>query len=141
MDLISCNFFARTALMPPHCIQDYHSRPTTRSIFSPERLLTPPPSTLRSAFTFIDHYDVTDPDEPETAESSSSKSYRPILMLKPRGEVSRAYNLQVEMKVDDKQFTDVQGLISRLVPDHLETSLSFRQQSSADLDTIYEKVI
>ncbi|EDR03888.1 uncharacterized protein LACBIDRAFT_306508 [Laccaria bicolor S238N-H82] len=53
-----------------------------------------------------------DPDEPETAESSSSKSYHPILMLKPQGEVSRAYNLQVEMKVDDKQFADVQGLIS-----------------------------
>ena len=29
-------------------------------------------------------------------------------MLKPQGEVSRAYNLQVEMKVDDKQFTDIQ---------------------------------
>lgn len=97
--------------MPPHRIQRYHSRPTTRSIFSPERLLTPPPNTLRSALTFIDHYDVTDPDEPETAESSSSspKSYRPILMLKPRGEVSRAYNLQVEMKVDDKQFADIQA--------------------------------
>jgi len=47
-----------------------------------------------------------DLDEPEMAENS--QTYCPILMLKPWGEVSQAYNLQVEMKVDDKQFTDIQ---------------------------------
>jgi len=47
-----------------------------------------------------------DLDKPETAENS--QTYRPILMLKPGGEVSRAYNLQVEMKVNNKQFADIQ---------------------------------
>jgi len=30
-------------------------------------------------------------------------------MLKPQGEVSQAYNLQVEMKVNDEHFTEIQA--------------------------------
>lgn len=97
--------------MPPSRVQRHYSHPTTRSVFSPERLLTPPPSTLRTAFTFLDDYGF---DEEGTAgqeaavSTTTRESARVILMSKPRGEVSRAYNLKAQMNSTDKEFAEMQ---------------------------------
>ena len=66
-----------------------HFRPLTlRARFSPERLLTPSPSTLRTTFPCM----ATPSDVPQFQAAGSQRTLR-SLIKKPIGEVSKNYKL------------------------------------------------
>ena len=69
-------------------IQRYFRPLTLRARFSPERLLTPPPSTLRTAFPCLETS--SDVPQPQTTDSQRTS---PPLIKKPIGEVSKNYKL------------------------------------------------
>lgn len=82
--------------MPPSVrIRRHYRLLTNRSLFSPERLLTPPPSTLRTSFL------------PQNSAALSHQTDA-INVLKPVGEPGREYNLKEAMGITDTEFMEIQ---------------------------------
>jgi len=76
-----------------------HFRPVTpRAQFSPERLLTPPPSTLRTVFALL---------EPPSSPTSIPHGPAPA-MKKPVGEVGKNYKLLAATGLDSKTYKAIE---------------------------------
>jgi hypothetical protein len=81
-----------------------HFRPLTlRTTFGPERLLTPPPSTSRTAFPPLESL-------AETPESPASVPLQ--LIKKPAGEVGKSYMLFDASRLDAETFKDIEVELS-----------------------------
>ena len=145
--------------MPCHKrrIQRHFASLTIRDRFASERLLTPPPSSLRTAYSFDDTAQIryNTSHTPETPPNDEDASVSPI--PKPRGEVSRAYNLQVSTKWDDSTYakiqasrvtstssldshSSIQSTVQTLIAEYLDSSRPFTQQDNAQLDVLISQV-
>lgn len=127
-------------------IQRHFQPVTARSVFSPERLLTPPPSTARKVFP------VADSPPEETSRLSALE-----LVGKPVGEVGKAYDLQEASSLDLDTFKKIevcsshhfgynnikfsfQTHINQLVKDNLNTAATYIQQDRNPLSTVLKAV-
>lgn len=136
-------------------IQRHFRSVTLRARFSPERLLTPPPSTPRREFALHDPCS-------DTTDARVPKCISPLLIKKPVGEVSKAYKLPDVSGLDDATYkkievppflflflirthcymspTTYQRYINGLIATHLETTATYTQQDRAALNTVLREV-
>jgi hypothetical protein len=91
---------------PPHLPMPHiqrHFRPLTlRARFSPERLLTPPPSTLRTTFSVLEA-----PSDAAKSPTTDIGRVSPLLIKKPVGEVYKNYKLWIAASLDPATYRDI----------------------------------
>ncbi|RDB29132.1 hypothetical protein Hypma_015649 [Hypsizygus marmoreus] len=104
---------------------------TSRSLFSPERELTPPPTTLRTSFPLS--VEVLLECGPDTGECLASS--RPVLVRIPKP--TGSYELKSATKWNNETFSRVQAQINHLVDEHLDTTVNFSQQPQDKLRIVH----
>ncbi|RDB26526.1 hypothetical protein Hypma_005643 [Hypsizygus marmoreus] len=118
-----------------HRIQKHFHPLTSRAVFSPERQLTPPPTTTRTSFPLtvpclvpaVTEIDLT-VDEPADEPAISA----PI--PKPTG---NNFDLKAATMLSNNIFVDIQSSVNALVEEHLNTTVPFSQQQEAKLNTVH----
>jgi hypothetical protein len=98
-------------------VQRHFSPLLYRSRFSPERLLTPPPTTLRILFPLVDSFTLSPSEShsltaPVDPDADGVTSEEACLILKPSGEVARpgrqGYTLREVVAWDPPTYSGVQ---------------------------------
>jgi hypothetical protein len=148
-------------------VQRHFSPLSCRSRFSPERLLTPPPTTFRISFPLVDTFILSSSESPSSTatidtDQGNVASEETCLILKPSGEVARpgrhGYTLREVVAWDPPTYSLVQvyfalhiirplihflpfqNFLHELAESHLRLELTFSKQLKADLRTVYSGV-
>ncbi|KIJ91530.1 hypothetical protein K443DRAFT_14317 [Laccaria amethystina LaAM-08-1] len=93
-------------------IQCHYPPLTLRAKFSPERLLTPPPSPLKTKF--------------------------PLVEVPREGSCENETQL-AESGISNDELSDIQVFIRSLIKDHLKAKVCFSKQSTSALDAVFEE--
>ncbi|RDB22505.1 hypothetical protein Hypma_010159 [Hypsizygus marmoreus] len=133
-----------------HRIQQHFHPSTSRALFSPERQLTPPPTTPRTSFPLLKVPCLVPADEIDlTADEPTISAPIP----KPTGN----FNLKAATKLSNNVFADIQvgthlsyrirshvayirltqSSLNALVEEHLDTTVPFSQQQEARLNVVH----
>ncbi|KIJ97141.1 hypothetical protein K443DRAFT_124178 [Laccaria amethystina LaAM-08-1] len=99
-----------------HRIQRYFSPPTTQAAFIPERLLTPPPSTLRTTFSLI-----------ESASQASTKE-------------SSMSEVCAQLGISKEKYSEIHNFLRDVVTEHFKPKTSYSKQTASAVKTALSKV-
>ncbi|KAI9455841.1 WD40-repeat-containing domain protein [Boletus coccyginus] len=110
-----------------------------RSIFPPERGVTPAPLTQHKVFPREDVERLAEPQNPDPVPLSSGK----VLILKPRGEVSRinrgGYNLQDKLGWPSAEYEEIRSFVVHLAREHLVIRKPWSKQQREQLEVVFAK--
>lgn len=152
--------FKNMPKVTPHWTFHRHFFPLTcRSKFSPERAITPPPLTQHRIF-LREEAEVTAECQSEPVRIGSAAPQSKMLILKPRGDVSRisrgGYNLQDKLGWPPNEYEEVrvsmihvyqiwslstqQAFIVHLAREHLAVRKPWSRQLKEQLQIVFVKV-
>ncbi|OBZ65917.1 hypothetical protein A0H81_14171 [Grifola frondosa] len=122
-------------------IQRHYHPLTLRSRFSPERLYTPPPSTVRTLFGAEDICCVNPFHSTLMASDPAIGNRAESRIQKPSGEVTRlsqeGYNLRNVLGWECDLYDEVQSTLHRLAAEHLNLDSTFTKQNAKNVETVF----